>query len=197
VPLDEVRGSDPARLLGNQRRHHHEDRDRETPEHVFRGAADDRPRQDQRSGDQVHPGEAPDTGHRPAGGLHVEDGVDRDHDQVGAGEDDSVVSEGGGNRQGDREEGRHPAEQGEPQRGPVGRNCVGEPGEGAVHPPDRAQHQDDLSEGLAVRPRDEHRRQLRDREDEDEIEEELERRDAKLVLPLWHRGRAVSHPAAA
>jgi hypothetical protein len=56
------------------------------------------------------------------------------------------------------------------------------------HPPDHAEHEHDLDEWRQGRRVMEHRSQLRDREDEDQVEEELEQRDPSDLIWDVHLG---------
>ena len=93
----------------------------------------------------------------------------------------------------DHEKGRHPAQQQELIREPVRRDDVRQPDVSAVHPPDHDEHQHDAQDADPIRMVREHARQLRDREDEDEIEEELERRNPSLRARV-HRGASRHGP---
>src|SRR5215211_6988814 len=66
----------------------------------------------------------------------------------------------------------HPAEQEEPPCARLRRDGVGHPRVAPVHPPDHTEHQDDLRERTPRRRVVQDRGQLRDREDEHEVEEE-------------------------
>ena len=59
-----------------------------------------------------------------------------------------------------------------------------------------AEHHDHLERRRRVAARDEDARQLRDREDEDEIEEELERRDASAAIDELGHLRIIAKPSA-
>jgi len=89
--------------------------------------------------------------------------------------------------------GRDPEQQ-QPEAQTVGRDRVRQPRIPVVHPPDQEQHHDDLHECCKTLAVDKDARQLRDREDEDDIEEELEGRDANArsatARGALHRGTA-------
>jgi hypothetical protein len=63
----------------------------------------------------------------------------------------------------------------------------GQPRVAAVHPEDDAEHQRDLEQSPPVRLMHQHASQLRDGEDEDEVEEQLERGDALSLVRLAGR----------
>jgi len=88
--------------------------------------------------------------------------------------------------------GRDPEQQ-QPEAQTVGRDRVRQPRIPVVHPPDQEQHHDDLHECCKTLAVDKDARQLRDREDEDEIEEELEGRDANAALSNGARRAALWH----
>src|SRR5215218_6469986 len=81
----------------------------------------------------------------------------------------------------DHQEAAHAAEQQQPEAHAIGADGVREPRVAVVDPPDQRQHHDDLPERGAVMALGQDVGQLRDREDEDEVEEELERRDARAA----------------
>jgi len=70
----------------------------------------------------------------------------------------------------------------------VGGDRIRQPRVPVVHPPDHREHHDDLCERDSVSPLHQDRGQLGDREDEDEVEEELERGNAgrPVRLELGH-----------
>ena len=96
-------------------------------------------------------------------------------------------------RERDHEESAHPPEQQEPEPNEVRGDRVRQPRVAVVHPPDHREHHEHLDRGRAG-PGDEHAGQLRDREDEDEIEEELERRDPRAPVDrLLGHGEIMAH----
>ncbi len=132
---------------------------------------------------------------RPA---HVHPCMQRDDREVADPEREPLALVGFGNRERDHEKRAHAADEEQPMPEVVGGDGVREPGVAVVHPPDHGEHHDDLSERGDVPACDQHGRQLRDREDEDEVEEELERRDAlgAIRLELGH-ARIIAWPTDA
>jgi hypothetical protein len=104
--------------------------------------------------------------------------VDRDDDQVAHAEGQAAAVERAGDGEGQDEVSGHAAEQDHPLAQLARRDRVGQPRVAAVHPPDEREHDHDLPEGLKRQVVGQHGGELRDREDEDEVEEQLERRDA-------------------
>ena len=68
----------------------------------------------------------------------------------------------------------HPAQQQHAVAGTFGGDGVGQPGVAVVHPPDDGQHHGHTAERGEVVALGQHLGELREDEDEDEIEEELE-----------------------
>jgi hypothetical protein len=68
---------------------------------------------------------------------------------------------------------------------------VRQPGVTVVHPPDQGQEQDDLCRRGEVRAGSEDAGQLGDRKDEDEIEEQLESRNASASLRRLRPGLII------
>jgi hypothetical protein len=180
VPLDEVGDAD-LELLG--RPHERDDEPLEggrgRPERELGRAAERAADDDQRHRGGVV---APQADHAAHGahprGPREEPGVHRDHDGVGEAEGQPAAAEGARDGEGDDEERRHPGEEHDPPRDAVGRHRVGEPRVAGVHPEDHRQHHGGADHPLGVRPARDHAGELGDREDEDQVEEELERRDA-------------------
>lgn len=79
-------------------------------------------------------------------------------------------------------------------RGRVRVELVREPGRVVPRPPDDEQHERRLGDALPGQVLEQQLRDLRDREDEDEVVEELERADAALALGL--RAPPEGHAAA-
>ena len=82
----------------------------------------------------------------------------------------------------DNKERPHAADQEEAVSNVVGRDRIRQPRVAVVHPPDDGEHHDHLGDGSRSATIDQHSGQLGDREDEDEVEEELERRDACTAI---------------
>jgi hypothetical protein len=112
--------------------------------------------------------------------------VEEHHHQVAEAERDAVSVVRLRDRERDHEESAHPADQEQPKPEPVGGDRIRQPRVPVVHPPDQEQHHDHLGDRRGTLSLDEDAGQLRDREDEDEIEEELERRDANASLGRGH-----------
>jgi hypothetical protein len=178
VALDEVCDRDDEAFDRGQPRREPEQHSRERPEHLLCRTAQRAAGQDETRSEEVEGHDAQDRpdlgGRRPP---HVHRGVQRDHHQVADAERDPLAVVGLGDRQRHDEEAAHPAEQQQPEAKSVGGDRVGQPRVAVVHPPHQQQHHHDVQEGLAIHALDEQPGQLRDREDEDEIEKELQRRD--------------------
>jgi hypothetical protein len=82
----------------------------------------------------------------------------------------------------DDEERAHSTEEEQAEAEQIGRDRIRQPRVAVVHPPDDRQHHDDVQRAGRISARDEDAGQLRDREDEDEVEEQLERRDAGAAV---------------
>ena len=183
---------DDEALHAREPRRDPEHRRGERPQDPLRLAAERAADEHDARGGDVEGDDAEDRGHlghRCSFRVHA--GVQHGHDEPAEGEREAVSLEGARRRECDHEEPAHPAEQQEPVAHSVGRDCVREPGVRVVHPPDQVEHDDDLSHRGRVTALDEHAGQLRDREDEDEVEEELERRDANRALR--RSGHAPNH----
>ena len=113
------------------------------------------------------------------------EGVERDvhgpHEQVGDAEQDAVVAEGLGHSEGGDQHRAHGREHRQPHGALFGVQRVRQPGVGGPGPPERAQDEHPAQDPAPGRVVGEQARDLRDREDEDEVEEKLERSDALLV----------------
>ena len=208
VTLDEVRDADDEALDRRHPGREPEHRRADRPQHPLRIAAEGAADQDEDRGEDVEgsdPEYSPDLRDRGAADEHA--GVEQDHDQIADPERHAAALVGIGDRQRDHEKPAHPAEQEEPEPGQVGRDRVRQPGVAVVDPPDQEQHHDDLDGRREVVAVDQHRCQLGDREDEDEVEEELELGDRDAAFgegvhapimpgaavtrpgPGWHRRR--------
>jgi hypothetical protein len=118
--------------------------------------------------------------------------VDQHDDKVADREGHAAAVEGARDRQRHDQESGHAAQDQDPPRRPLRGDGVRQPGVAGVHPPQDTEDEQRLDDALtgevvrAGRPfcevADDQRGQLRDGEDEDEVEEELNRRDAELVL---------------
>jgi hypothetical protein len=106
------------------------------------------------------------------------------HDQERDPEDDTVTAEGVGDGQRGDEHRRHGNQHRSPDHTPAGINGVGQPGVGSPRPPERGEDQETVSEPTPGRVIRQDGRDLREPEDEDEVEEELERSDPLLALDV-------------
>ena len=104
------------------------------------------------------------------------------HDQEGHPEHDTVTAERVGDGQRGDEHRRHRNQHRPPHRAHAGIDGVGQPGVGRPRPPERGEDQETVPEASPRRIVRQDRRDLREREDEDEVEEQLERRDPLLAL---------------
>ena len=116
------------------------------------------------------------------GRLGEEHDVQDTDGEVGQAEEHRVAVEGVRNGERRHEHGAHGGEDGESRRALVGVDLVGEPGVGAPRPPERRQDQHALADARPRRVVRHEAGDLREREDEDEVEEKLERRDRMLEL---------------
>ena len=106
----------------------------------------------------------------------------RAHDEVGDAEDDAVLVERLGHGKRRDEHRRHDAEHRDPDDPLFGIERVRQPRVRGPGPPDGAEDEDPAKQAAPGRVGREHRRDLREPEDEDEVEEELERLDALVLL---------------
>jgi hypothetical protein len=128
-----------------------------------------------------------------AGGLEVHEAVDEDDDEHPDREPDAALFEGLGDAEADDEPAGHGAQDEDAAGGPLGRDDVGEPRVSGEHPPDESEHEHGLDEAQERVVGDEPG-ELGDDEDEDEVEEQLERRDAEVFVVLG-RFDAFGEPA--
>ena len=114
-------------------------------------------------------------------GNGVEDEVRDPDDRVGAGEEKCVVPERA--RHGERGDQHRPhrPEHDQPHDPLLGIDRVRQPGIGGPRPPEHAEHEQTPDEARPRRIGDDEPRHLRDRENENQVEEELERSDALLT----------------
>ena len=101
---------------------------------------------------------------------------------IGAGEDEGVVAEHVGHGQRRHEHRHHGAEHDEPDLALFGIDGVRQPGVRRPGPPEDAEHDEAFRESRPGGVAADQRRDLREREDEDEVEEQLEGRDALLAV---------------
>jgi hypothetical protein len=129
--------------------------------------------------------------------------VQQHDDQVAEPEREPVRTVRRRNGERDDEEGPHPAEEQQPEPQEVRGDRVRQPRVAVVHPPDDGEHHDDVCGCGDTAPAYEHVRELRDREDEDEVEEQLERGDGhaavdelrhRRIIAQWGGGAASAPP---
>ena len=98
-------------------------------------------------------------------------------------------AEGRRDGQRDQQESAHADQQQQPDHQPARWNRVREPGVAAVHPPDVAEEEHHLEQAAKRRIAEQQAGQLGDREDEYQVEEQLERADAWLgrACRIWGR----------
>ena len=136
--------------------------------------------------------------HRPHRALFArtqeETGVHEGHNEVPDPEGHARGAEGVRDGQSGHEKAGHAHEHQQLEHGLARRNGVGEPRVPAVHPPDVAEDEhhpaDTGARGLGHQQRGE----LRDREDEHEVEEELDRRDPYVVYVVHGPSPQASGP---
>ena len=105
-------------------------------------------------------------------------------EEVGEAEQHSVVSESARHRQGDAEHRRHRGKHRQSDAALVDVQRARQPCVTGPRPPDRRKDEHPVEHSAPSRVVREQARDLRDREHEDEVEEELERRDLVLVAVL-------------
>ena len=128
-----------------------------------------------------------------------EDEMKQADEEVGDAEQHGVVSEGARHRQGDAEHRRHRGEHRQPDATLVDVHRARQPRVDAPRPPERREHEHPAEDSTPRRVVREQDRDLGDREHEDQVEEELERRDlvlvALLVLGVGH-GHRLRRPGS-
>ena len=161
------------------------ERERDRPEGGLRSAVGEPGDDDQHGPDRRPDRKAEDAAQHGAvasRGEDEEDDVEQAHGEVGDAEEDTVVPEGVRHRKGDDEQRSHRAEDRQPHGALVRVDIVRQPGVAGPGPPERAEHEQSPPDAGPGRVAREHRRHLRDREHEDEVEEELERGDTLLAF---------------
>jgi hypothetical protein len=111
------------------------------------------------------------------------------HHEVRAREQQRLGPERARHAQRDHEEGGHRGEHRQPDRPLLWIDDAGQPRVADPRPPHHAEHEHALGNALPRRVVGHQRRALRQREDENEVEEQLQRGDAGLLAQ--HRGQAV------
>jgi hypothetical protein len=115
---------------------------------------------------------------------------------VGGGEEQRLVAERLRDRDRHQEAGQHQRDQQQTDDDRAGIELVGDPGRVVPRPPDDEQHERRLSGPLPRQVLEQQVRYLRDRKDEDEVVEELERGHA-LLDPGIAVERGSRHPCHA
>ena len=131
-----------------------------------------------------------------AAGEHEQRDVRDPHDGVGEREDQRGVVERLGHAQPDDEQRRHRGEDHEPDGVLLGIDDARQPGVADPRPPQHAEHEHALRQALPRRLVGHQRRALRQREHEDEVEEQLQRRD-RLLLAHHRASARRARPVAA
>ena len=154
--------------------------------------------QDQRCAEH-RPGRQPEHGAEqvaaPAAGKGVERGVHRpDHDERGAEEHAFVVEHAGHGERRDEHRGQRD-EQRNTDDALLRVDRIRQPGVGRPRPPERGQHEHAAAEPGERRVVGEQRRDLCEREHEDEVEEELSRRDAVFLFDCRRGHPSRPYPA--
>ena len=124
-------------------------------------------------------------------GEHEEGDVGDAEDAVGEGEGERQVAEGLRNAEGDDQQRRHRGEDHQPRRHLLRIDDAGQPGVSDPAPPKHTQHQQPLGHARPGRMVEHQRRALGDRENEDEVEEELQRRHPLALAPGGFQARLV------
>ena len=127
-------------------------------------------------------------------GASVQEDDDRADARVGQGEGGGLAVEGVRNHRGEHRDPEHAGDHQDPVQGIVGVEAVGVERVADPGPPHRDEQPREDEEAVDARIRGEPVRQLRDCDDEDEVEEELEPGRVPLVpvvLSVRSRGRVV------
>jgi hypothetical protein len=192
VALGEVAGHELPAVLPEQRRPARVEQQRERPQRALQGAVGERGGDEQADAEARAAGKAPDcasqVGEVGAGDDEQHDVGDADH-AVGAGEQQGGLVECPRHAQRDDEQPRHRGEHDEPHDALLGLDDAGQPGVAHPCPPQRAEHEHALGHAGPGRLVGHQRRALGDGEHEDEVEEQLQRRDPLLLAQ--HRAHAM------
>ncbi len=199
VALGEVRGDEFPALGAEEVGAAHVEQQRQRPERPLGEAVEERGERQQRDRDRGAGGEAE---HRVAQPVVVRAG---EHEEGDMGAADDAVDQREGERQAaerlrhaerDQQQRRHRAEDHQAHRALLGVDHAGQPGVADPRPPEDAEHQQALGQPLPGRVVGHQRRALGDREDEDEVEEELQRRHPLAFAQRGAQPRAVflRHP---
>jgi hypothetical protein len=183
VPLGEMAGRDPPARDAADERPAIVDQQRQAPERLARPVADHAGEDQQHGADQRGGGESH---HRfldadIVGRGRVENQVQCAHDEVCAGEGDAVIGERARRRERGDEHRRHRGEDHQPYAALLGIDLVRQPGVRRPRPPQRSEREQPARDAAPRRVGGHQRRDLRDAEDEHQVEEQLERCDALLA----------------
>ncbi len=184
MPLGEVACLKPPAAAASDERTREVAGERDDPERRLRRSVQRRGDEQEDDRDERARGEARDRGEEVAV-ASPGDGVEREvrdtHDRVRAREDERVVAEHVRDGERRHEHRDHGAEHHDPDLALLGIDGVRQPGVGGPRPPEDAEHDEALREPGPGRVAADQRGDLREREDEDEVEEELERSDTLLA----------------
>ena len=196
VALHEVASLElKARWVGGERGH---DRESEggRPRDVHGRLGEEARGEDDRCAHEVEQSQPAEAGHAAAQPrAHEEPGVDEDDRHEPDAEHDASAGEGRRDRQRHDQETDHRRQQEQLADRSVRRNRIRQPHVAAEHPPQDAEQQEDPQHADRRRVVGQDGGQLGDGEDEDEVEEQLERRD-RSALRLDRqlgRHRSVAH----
>ena len=126
-----------------------------------------------------------------------ENQVEKADEEVGDPEEHRVVAEGAGNRQRGDQHRPHRGEHHQPDAALVDVSRARQPGVDAPRPPERRENEHPAEDASPRRVVREQSRDLRDREHEGQVEEELERRDLMLAVELGVGRLHPGHPSPA
>jgi hypothetical protein len=204
VALGEVAGDELPALGAEEVGAGHVEEDRQRPERALGSPVEEGSQDEQPDRDRGADGEA---GHRAAQVLVVGTGEPKEGDVGGAVEADreregeGEVAEGLLDAERDDQHRRHRGEDDQADHPGLGVDDAGQPGVADPRPPEHAEDQEALHQarpGLVMRHQ---RRALGDREDEDEVEEELQRRhplalaaDGAEAMVRFGRALHGAHP---
>jgi hypothetical protein len=199
VALDEVPGLDDEALRAREPGCDPEEQRCDDPDGVLHAPSGDPPDEHEQRRRQVVRDDAQDRGDLgDRGAIRVHPRVEQHDSEVAETEGEPVALVCGRYGDGDDEEPAHPSEQKQSKAQEIRRDRIRQPRVAVVHPPDHGEHHDDVDERRHPPAGDEDAGQLRDREDEDQVEEELERGDARAPVDgLLGHVEIISEPAAA
>jgi hypothetical protein len=192
-PLGEVSRRDAEPAHAEDVRAGEVDRQRDQPDGRLRGPVEERGGDQQQRGRERRAREPPDR----LAGVHVLVGLGEDEDVqparrgVGDGEHEGVVAEGLRHRERRDQERAHHGEDQEPLAVLLGGHVVGQPRVRGPRPPEHREDQQALAEPAPGRPIGHQSGDLGQREDEHEVEEQLQRGYA-LLLGCGHERTNVA-----